>query len=314
MGLGGINLYEEIIQKHIDGLADKSILSKIETESDRLSAVEWLNDTAKDITDIDKLSINIVIKTSGKYMLFKFNDYTNSVCKGALSITKNIDVMLLDIVKIISDGQHVIKEINTKLEGIQAENGLMLKFRYKFGYNKQCKIAYWDYTNIVIALNDKAIDLMLDNLTEQNCAGKIEKVLDEVWHNNVAEFIRGFNDMHINKYIGAELEYDSIEDALKDNMLSFDDIRDIVNKNKDKSGTQRLKSVKIISGLGSFAAIVLWVIDYDNKRISIDILDDKVIDIENNRFISDHSLFSRIEQKVIEESNNLAEVFNREAS
>jgi hypothetical protein len=83
------------------------------------------------------------------------------------------------------------------------------------------------------------------------------------------------------------------------------DVQNIIDSNSNSTGVQRLKSVQIINQLGIFAGVVIWDIDYDAKKINIDILDDKVMDAENGRIISDHSLYSRIEQLIKEESNKV---------
>lgn len=303
-------MYSEVINNAIKTIENQNILNSISTETDRIEAVDWLNNLASKIEGISNLSFNLVIKKDTTFLLFKFNDYEGYTCKDGIKIEENLIKTLEFVLNTITESQSALNILNNKLSSIRAENGILLNLKYRWGYEKCSRIAYWDYTNIVIRLGKDSIHKLLE-LDEH----KIEELLlNFKWVDNITEFISTYNENNISKELNSCLEYKNISDALMDNMLSIADIDNIVHKNINEHSSQKLKSVHIVSELGLFAAILLWDIDYETKDISVDILDSKVIDIENNRFVSDHSLYSRIEQRVMLEADKVTNYFKSMAS
>lgn len=119
------------------------------------------------------------------------------------------------------------------------------------------------------------------------------------WDDNIVQFIKAFNDSELHRELGITLkEYDIIK-ILTDNMFNTKDIIELIKNNDNNTGKQRFKSVFVVNELGLFAAILNWVVDYSKEEIDIHIQDEKVLDIENSRFVSDHSIYSRIERRVL---------------
>lgn len=300
-------MYSDFLNKYISRFTDEGI---IQTETQRIEALNILKELTEDADCVDSLSFDIVIKNKTAYLLCKFTDGYGYICKGGVKIDSNIGETLSYLMDSIIKGQHAIQVLNEALSNTQASNGIILSLRYRWGFGKTSSIAYWDYTNIVIRMSENTIQELISNKTLDEIENSIKNsVADFKWSDSITEFISTYNESSICKTLNSVLDYDSIAEALQDNMLSQEDIESTINKNKEAHSSQKLKSVHFVSELGLFAAILLWEIDYDLRDIRISILEDTVIDLENNRFVSDHSLYSRIEQKILGEAYQLTDGF-----
>lgn len=299
-------VYSEIVANLASKLDNSNILKKINNEGERLLAVDFINNVTNEITDINNLSFNITTKQDSIYLLCKFNDTYGYKCKGGLKVEDTIDKTLISLINLIINGQNMIDKLNKKLEDKRVSTGNMLNIKYRWGNNKKGNIAYWDYTHVTVRLNKDALELLVSKESEEEQEEFLDSTIKELtWPENPVEFISKYNESTLAKNLKANIETDTLENILTNNMLDYSDIEEQVIKSKAKTGFQKFKSVFIIKELGLFAGIVLWDIDYEIKDISAEIMDDRIIDVENNLFISDHSLFSRIEQRVKEQAESL---------
>lgn len=302
-------MYHEIIESNLDKI-DKSLLTEITDETSRIKAVDWVNSIAKEIGDIEGLSFDIVLKNKSMFLLCKFNNAAGVICKGGNKVVNGLDKSLEYLLTSISNGQVAIKLLNDKISKIQADNGIIISMRFRWGFGKASEVAYWDYTNLIIQLNETSIAKLSKAVEDNTINSLIDEATDGFkWADTVSEVISEYNNTCLSNVLESKFAYDSILEALQDNMLEQNDIVAILRKNLDKHSSQKIKSVYTISELGLFAAILLWYIDYDLHSITVDILEDKVLDVENGRFVSDHSLYSRIEQKIKDETDKIASDF-----
>lgn len=289
----------------------KDIAISIHTEEELLEAKDLLNNECKE-NDIPGLSFNIVNKGNSLFVLFKFIDRDGSNCKGGIKVENSLYETYNYIIKSITTGQEAIRQLNLLISTKQMENGNMLSFKYRWGFGNDCAISYWDYTNIHIRLSRKSVDILVNYL--ENGLDISDILTGLTWDDNIIMFIGNYNNYSISTGLSSELDNSDIISLLTENMLNDSDIEDIITKNKTSNSTQKLKSAYIINELGCFGAIVIWDVDYENKKVIKNILDDRVIDIENKRFVSDHSLFSRIEQRICGDTQKYVAILNTEAS
>lgn len=300
-------MYTEVLNEFSDKLNNMETKLEVFDEVKRIEVLDTLNELANKIEEIRDLSFDLVSKNEAVFVLFRFKDTSGYTCKSGIKLKENFYSSIEYILNSIIEGQRIIKIINDKLDIIQANSGIILNIKYRWGFSTTSSIAYWDYTHIAIRLNEKSIVKLLE---EYNTEESINNLLvGFTWSDNIIDLIINYNKLDISNKIESKLDYSTMEEALTENMLSITDVEKIINQNIDKHSSQRLKSVHIISELGLFAAILLWDIDYETKDISVDILEDTVLDIENNRFVSDHSLYSRIEQRILNEADEVSKRF-----
>ncbi len=298
-------VYSDIVKNIVDKLDNKEVLTKINSEGERILAVDFLNSVSSEITDISKLNFNITTKQDSMYLLCKFNDTYGYKCKGGIKVEESLDKTLIELINLIINGQNMINKLNKRLEDRRVETGNILNIKYRWGNNKYGSIAYWDYTHVTVRINKDALNELVSKNEEEQDKFIDTLVSDLTWTDNPVEFISKYNESEIAKRSNTNIENDELESLLTKNMLNYSDIEEQILKSKAKTGFQKFKSVLIVKELGLFAGIVLWDIDYEIKDISANIMDDRIIDMENNLFISDHSLFSRIEQRVKEQADSL---------
>lgn len=309
-------MYSKFIEEKAKELGLSLDTSDISVETNRIKLVDELNIIIRDFGVVSDLVIDIRNTSDSTYILYKYTDKSRSNCRGGIKVTTGVVADINNLLSKIALGENIIHVLNNKLSMIQAEKGLLLSVRFKFGLFDYCRVADWDYSSICIYTSVSMINSLIDNTTSDRLDEYISSLVSNtVWSDSISEYIRGFNSHRLNIKMQAKIQDISISRSLEDNMILVSGVRDIIRDNARSGGVQTVKSVKIVDTvLGLFAAIVIWNIDYKNREISVDILDDKVLDVKNDRFIVDHSLYYRIKQIVDEETDNITEEFKRMAS
>ena len=274
-------------------------------KSDITRVNDLINRIGNQIDEVSNIRFSIIINEEKSFLLYRFEDYDGNTCKGGRvvegSIIDTVEKLLYDIIKC----NYMLSKLNEIIENIRTSNGILLRVKFKWGSYKETSVAYWDYTTVVIKLSDQSIDELTSNYSdkeEENLEFLSELTKDFSWSSNIIDFLKEYNNYNIAIKLKSCITA-SIQKVLVENMLTQSNIQELIKKNSGKLTTQHIKSVFILPELGLFAAILLWDIDYENKRVSIEILDDKVLDIENGRFVSDYSLYSRIRQKILSSSD-----------
>lgn len=288
-----MELSKHIENSFIDAIKDKRFT---DAESIITKALQELN-----------VSISIycyIVEKNGKaYIVYHFNDIGDGSLNKVI-IDTSIDSLIPHMdktIRRIEIGSVAINKLNGLLKESRIAKDGEINIQYKWGVNKYSIISDWDYRNIKIKLSDMALDSLINAYNQDKDLGEISGVINKYdWNNNLIEFIKSFNDFELHRKISVTLKDYDITKILNDNMFNTNDILEMIKSNSNTTtGKQKFKSVFIVNELGLFAAILNWVVDYSKKEINVTIQDEKVIDLENARFVSDHSIYSRIERRAI---------------
>ena len=271
-----------------------------------------LEDKANNEMPLKLLNATITSKDNKIYALFKFKDSDNYTCKGSEEIhLEDIDASINNIMSNISNGDNAIQMLNAALKNEQYEHGEPLNIAYKWGNGKYCSICNWDYGNIKIKLNSIALDKLIEMSIKESSRQEINELASSIaWNDNIVTFIRNFDTFVIHNKLGAVLEEFDVEKILAENMLSTQDVISIIQKNNNKQCVQKFKSIFVVRELGKFIAILNWVVDYSKNTINTSIMNDKVLDVESARYISDHNICSRIEARSSLSQDVIDKIFN----
>ncbi len=233
-------------------------------------------------------------------LIFTFKPIANGSEKYMLQVLRNsfgkFKTEFETIMYLILDGSSAVIELNSLVKEAQQEHGALVAINYRWNISdKVCSIADWDYDRLKVRMNRSSV-LELINIRNEGHLGELISSCN--WILSIKEFIKTFNENQFHCKVGAVLDVSDIEKVLTSNMLSIDDLTAVIRKNKNSQGTQTFKTVSIIKELGKFIVICRWVIDYGKKSLSMQIMGDKIFDIENDRFISDRGICNRIEQRL----------------
>ncbi len=200
-------------------------------------------------------------------------------------------------IEIIMNGSQAITELNNKIKDIQLSIGSTILVSYKWSIDSNtCSISDWDYDKITVKLGKTSISELIKLYT----IGEINNTItNEDWNTSIPKFIENFNKNKLHTKLGAILAGVKIEDILTENMLNTNDILAIIRHNESNTGTQTFKSVSLIKELGRFIVLCKWEVDYNKKKISINIVEDKVLDLDKGIYIRNDELCSRIEEKLV---------------
>lgn len=286
-------MYEQVID---------SILQNIDLDRDRndneennIEIAEQLNEIGNRINEVKELRFEI--EEGRIYYIFK--NSRGKYCNGSSAIGEELKKTMEELVSQIVNGEYAIEELNKALEKSKIQNGSTLSLRFKWGNGKNAAISYWDYNNIEISCDKSALDKIIQMWKESD----LEWVKGVSWDNSVVDIVSGYNKSGIGKMLESRLESNNPMEELTRCMMNREDIIRIANSGYE--GSYRVKSVEAVKELGQFICIVVWDMDFSSKEIGFNILDNTVIDVENNRFVTDQ-LFDRVERRIfnsIEESN-----------
>lgn len=251
------------------------------------------------------------------HLVFSFKTHNNAPEQHSMHIKKDsfkdfreFQSVFENTLKLIVDGSLVVAELNSMIKNIQRESGAAVAIEYKWAIaNKVCSIADWDYNRIKVKLNRSAITALINMKNSNSLEGAVRK---SNWGLGIKDFVEGFNSMSMNQDICAIMNYSDWVSALTENMLDTKDVLAVIRRNKNSQGTQSLKSVALVSELGRFLAIVKWSVDYTNKIVSSDIMDDKVLDVDNGRFIADSTIFNKVKQKIMVPDSIMSMLFEQD--
>lgn len=297
----------ELALVNIKQLSDLNNESNMEKIKEAFSDLAFQLENNCDIR-LSSLHIDLINKNDRIYIGIRFKDSNYFTCKDTWEIRIDSDKEnsilneIKGLMEIVINGSKSIDILNKALiehQRVYSDNVLI---QYKFGLSsKNCSLWDWDYSTLRFRLSKTSL-LSLATLYAKDISGKlIVELINESFNsgNNIIESIKMFNNMELNNKIGAVLNTnDGVESILLENMLSTDDVMGLIKKQLSLSGVQEFKSVFLLKELGKFIVLLSWEVDYTKKLVKNKIVDEKVLDIENNRFISDPSIYSRIEHRV----------------
>lgn len=203
---------------------------------------------------------------------------------------------MANVVYMITEGARAVGELNKQIHEAQSSKGASTVILYRWGItDKFCKVFDWDYDKVKIKLSKTSMMQLIDLVD----AGELSNYIDNTdWSISIKGLISQFNRIPLHEKINAAMATTDIEKILTENMLSVEDIVAVIGRSKGKTGIQEIKSVSVVKELGKFIAIANWKIDYSKKAISMQIMNNKVLDIENDRFISDRDILDRMDKKL----------------
>lgn len=265
---------------------------------------------------IDKFEMQHTIKTeeSGEILVLTI-EYKIGDTEGKFSFRVEKDgydnflMLFTQTVNSIIEGNKAIDKLNKKISEIQSECGATTALEYMWGAERYCKIYDWDYDVVKIKLSKTAIQQLI--LVEQN--GELDNLIRKFsWDTSITEYIKDFVNIALHERINAVMSTSNIDRLLTENMISSEDILPIVqmSKKNKKKNSQKVKVVGIIKELGHFAVVYTCLIDYEKKIITLQIMNDKVYDLDRGRFISDRDIVDRVEAKINISKEAIARMFD----
>lgn len=209
---------------------------------------------------------------------------------------------LSEVLNLILDGCYAINIVNTKIKEIQNSNSASVAIAYKWGILDTCSINDWDYDTIKIKLSKIAILHIIELIQSEDYLNSlIEK---NKWDYTLKEYIENFDKIELHKAIDAILESDNLEEILLKNMVQAKDISTIL-KSKEFNSNLEIKVVTNIKELGNFLVISRWYID-SSKHIRVDIIDNKILDLDNGKMIINSDLVDRVYNKISKDAELIA--------
>lgn len=244
------------------------------------------------------------------FMLVQFRDSSGEKCRGAFQFSLNaIAQNICDSLDEIQDQLIAIDSLNAMVSARQYQSDNSFSVSYCWGSDCKCSIDDWSYQYIKVKLSKDSCE-KLRMIVKDDPKLLQSRVDDTDFGNNAAETVSNFNSMPIHTELAAMLWTSSVEKALIQNMLQMDDAIGIVRESQNTVGIQNIKIVVPFNELGQFLAIMTWVVDYQDKSIKQTILEEKLLDIENKKYILDSQIYNRVEKRLILQKDTLDELFS----
>lgn len=244
------------------------------------------------------------------FMLVQFRDSSGEKCRGAFQFSINaIAQNICDSLDEIQDQLIAIDSLNAMVNAKQYSSDNTFSVSYCWGSDYKCSIEDWSYQYIKVKLSRDSCE-KLRMIVKDDPKLLQNRIDDTDFGNNAAETVSNFNSMPIHTELAAMLWTSSVEKALTQNMLQMDDAIGIVRESQNTAGIQNIKIVVPFNELGQFLAIMTWVVDYQDKSIKQTILEEKLLDIENKKYILDSQIYNRVEKRLILQKDTLDELFS----
>lgn len=203
---------------------------------------------------------------------------------------------LSEFINISVLGSEAVDYLNDKIEDIQSNTKSSLAFSYMISMmDENTDIYEWDYDKIKIRLSKKATIQLINKYRDGELDDCIEKT---DWSLKLCDFVERFNSLQLHEAMNITLESSDIEKELIRNMVSSNDVKLVIDK-IEKDAVTNIKTVSLINELGKFIVICNWKVD--RGKVSLDIMDNKVLDIENNRFVCSRDIVDRLRDKILKQ-------------
>jgi len=189
----------------------------------------------------------------------------------------------------IVEGVRIVRELNRMIKKHQKEYDSTIRVIYKFGYSNDdtVRVIDWDYTKVIIKLNKTSICNLINY-----CNNLIDILNIDDYICSVVKFINNFNSMKMHSVIGANLDGSTV-DILTCNMITREDVINMITNNPSTKGVQKIKSVFSIHELG-ILAIFMWNIDFKYGIVEISLMDDKMLNAIDDTYIRDKDICDAI--------------------
>lgn len=263
---------------------------------DRIALLDRVSTQINKVVNVNNFEASPVVKDSGVYIAYKFRN-KGDLCKAAIKCVageSNLDKLLSHILD-ITDG---IEAINLLNEAIHSrDNEVDIKLRWA----KQAKasITYWEYTKLEIATSNESLSTILNEYRKGT--DRFNTWVNEIVGNKsnlkLSDVLKD-SKLYLLDQLHIKIDTSNLEDTLVKCMLNRQDALKIMLDKRESNSKQTIKSLELIDGLGRFAAILIWKIDYTQKSITNYILDNTVLDLDSLEVVTNSAICSRIESRV----------------
>lgn len=244
------------------------------------------------------------------FMLVQFRDSQGEKCRGAFQFSLNsIAQNICDSLDEIQDQLIAIDSLNAMVSARQYQSDNQFTVRYCWGSDYKCYIDDWQYQYIKVKLSkDSCEKLRLLVKDDQELLQLRTNETD--FGSNAAETVSNFNSMPIHSELAAMLWTSQVEKALTQNMVQMDDAIQAIRDSQYTAGIQHIKVVIPFNELGQFLVVADWAVDYQDKSIKQTIVEEKLLDVENKKYILDSQIYNRVEKRLMLQKETLDELFN----
>lgn len=294
-------LEDTIVGEYIKGNTVFLTDSKVNEVYNKLM---YTNDCLKYVPGFEKLKFSMFmragyseVKDMKFSMVFKVNGFKTQKCNVEVP-RQGFEYLYSWFLQLLNDfiyTENVISEINTYIRDCQRISGAYSDVQYVCDYTRKdmATVANWSYEKIVFGLGMNIV-LKMRNLPD--IRGMIYSASD-FYSSSIKEMLDDFNKTELHQKCGAVMKT-SIRDALCSSYKSMNDVIKHIMHNRDRRDVQNIMSCTFIEELGSFIVLCNWEINYETRKIDITIHQNKIYDIENDKFICRGDVYDRIDKRV----------------
>jgi hypothetical protein len=274
---------------------------------DQRMIVSGMSERVRVASGVANLSLELSKTSNGEYVVYRFKD-DSGLRSYSSAFAFNVDTfesVLADTLESVKNSIDALEIINALVASTFEDIGdANQKPIYAWGNHKYCEIGAWDYEEVEVILSSTAIKNIVEMYN--NGGNAFRSLITEYIVNsnfgqyNVISMLNNFNEIPLNKYLGAEIKPVDKAELLSNGVITHADAVKYLSNNKHESGLLRIQLLDIV-GQGtvfSFAAFSCWDIDYDNKNISTSLLGDKVMDMSTGEMSTNYAICSKVESTV----------------
>lgn len=244
------------------------------------------------------------------FMLVQFRDSSGEKCRGAFQFSLNsIAQNICDSLDEIQDQLIAIDSLNAMVSARQYQSDNQFTVRYCWGSDYKCSIDDWQYQYIKVKLSKDSCEKLRLLLKDDQELLQL-RTNETDFGSNAAETVSNFNSMPIHSELAAMLWTSQVEKALTQNMVQMDDAIQAIRDSQYTAGIQHIKVVIPFNELGQFLVVADWAVDYQDKSIKQTIAEEKLLDVENKKYILDSQIYNRVEKRLMLQKETLDELFN----
>ncbi|MBR1455434.1 MAG: hypothetical protein IJ593_12455 [Lachnospiraceae bacterium] len=275
-----------------------------------------LSNASKDIGGILKiknLRFKVEAKDNKKYFYYYFNtSIINNSYSGFVFDTNSFEDKLTHHMLNLSDGIQAIKIINDSIDKYCKGNNTV-HLEYLYGRGDESVVNFWNYKSIIVELGKKSKDnILLEYRKGEDYFKSFVKNIvanNSELNNDITYIIYHFNELDINKKLGISLSSNDLTSELTRCMLSRNDVINYLTE-CEHNRTLELYSVEIVQQLGTFIALVLWKVDFKKSNISIELVNECVIDADGKEIVTNYSICNRVEKYLELKDDERKKIFN----
>lgn len=264
----------------------------------------YTNDCLAYVPGFEKLKFSMFMRTrycevkDMKFsIVFKVNGFKTQKCNVEIPRKgfEYLNQWFLDLLNLFIDTENIVYELNNKVKEIQRRDGAYCSVNYLCDYTRKdsAAVSSWGYDNICFGIGMNILIKMkkLDNIQDMvNSASGF-------YSGSIKEMLTNFNEVELHKKIGANIENDT-KHILCSSYKSMNDVIKYIMNNRRRNDIQNITSCTYIDELGKFIVLCNWEVNYETRKIDIKIVNGKIYDIENDRFICRGDVYDRIDKRV----------------